>query len=547
MRRLVFCTLTLMLAAVPLASGGTFSRSPILPGLGIDALTRDVTREQLGRELFANPYATVTIARMDVYDVFPYVESRTFQVVADPQWNRLVFGDPERNLRAFDGKNTTFGALSAPRGMAADDASRVYVADSGNDRILVFQAVTEFDAIDLVPVYEIRGLSQPHDVAFSDGGTPFRPGDDFLYVADAGKNRVMAFSVDGNGARQVAALGELGSGRGRFAGPIAIASGRRGDANTNDVYVADAHTRRLVHLRHDASGLAWVEEAKHDAEVLTSLDVDQWGNLYAAAPQQGVVRKFAANLAPVAELRGGLSRPRSFHVPFLDVYDHRNGTVRRVGQPNGVSVEQWANDSGIRLWTLGVEIAGLGVAGPGEPAAHFTLTDRATVTLQIADASNGRSIASRTVGPLEAGLQQVSIADQLRGVSGSSELMLRVSAASSYPGGATDVAQTTFRMDGGVVGSAPRQAVLLGNWPNPAVASTRIAFLLPEAAAEVTVRVFDASGRLVRKLDRGFSPGWNEVLWDGANDRGSAVPAGVYFYRLTVDGTRFTRRLVLVR
>src|SRR5262249_55860966 len=148
-------------------------------------------------------------------------------------------------------------------------------------------------------------------VAYSDGGTPFDRSDDRLLVADTGRNRIVAYALSADGAREVAALGDLGNGAGRFAGPLALTVGRAGGANTPDVYVADAHTRRLVHLRLDRSGLAWVGAVTQDANVVTSLDADQWGNVYAAAPAQGVVRKFAPDLTPVAELRDGLTRPRS--------------------------------------------------------------------------------------------------------------------------------------------------------------------------------------------------------------------------------------------
>src|SRR6185295_14067057 len=106
---------------------------------------------------------------------------------------------------------------------------------------------------------------------------------------------------------------------------MAIAVGRSNGANTRDVYVADAHTRRLVHLADDGGKLRWVTDARHDADLLTSLETDQWGNLFAAAPHQGLVRKFNAALEPVAELREGMTSPRGFHIPFYTVQDHRAG------------------------------------------------------------------------------------------------------------------------------------------------------------------------------------------------------------------------------
>ena len=58
---------------------------------------------QILRDLFANPYATVTIANVDVYDRFPYLETREFEVVSDTRWNRLVYGERGQSLSAYDG------------------------------------------------------------------------------------------------------------------------------------------------------------------------------------------------------------------------------------------------------------------------------------------------------------------------------------------------------------------------------------------------------------------------------------------------------------
>jgi len=553
-RRNLLLILGLALASAALscassARAATFSRGSIAPEFGIDALTRSLARERVGRDVFSNPYASVTISNVDLYDRFPYVEARHFQVVSDPRWNRLVYGEMGRSLGAFDGKATALGALSNPRGMAVDEQNRVFVADAGNDRIVVLRASTEFDHLDLEPQFAITGLSDPRDVAYSDGGTPFQYGDDYLYVADTGRNRVVAFAVSGSGARMVSTLGELGSGVGRFAGPMAITAGRADGVNTRDVYVADSHNRRIVHLRHSASGLEWVDDARDDADVVTSLDTDRWGNVYAAAPQQGVVCKFNSKLEPVATLRGEIARPKSFRVPFFNVHDHRDGSVQRLGQPNAISVADWSDRSGVGMWNLGVAIDGLGVVD-GDPATvRFTLTDRASVQLEISDASNGRVVSRRAIGPLAAGVNQIPLAStDLAGAGSSSDLVLRVAATSSYSDGASDMAQVSFHLGGGGRVLPPSQPSLLGNWPNPTRTFTRISFLLPQASqGHVSLGVFDASGRRVRTFEHGFSPGLNEVSWDGTDDSGHPVRSGLYFYRLEVGESKFTRSVALVR
>jgi len=544
-RRLNLLMFSLAVAAGPVFAG-TFERSAIAPDLGLDAFTRTVAREQVGRDVFSDPYSTVTIGSVDVYNVFPYLEARTFQIVSDPRWNRLIYGESGRSLKAFSGAGTSLGVLANPRGLSVDEQNRVYVADAGNNRVLVLQASTEFGDIQLTPLFAIGGLSGPYDVAYSDGGTPFVHGDDRLYVSDTGRNRVIVYALGDGSAQQVASMGDLGSGTGHFAGPMAITAGRLGGANTRDVYVADAHSGRIVHLHDDGSSLSWIGDAHDGADIVTSLDTDQWGNLYAAAPNRGEIRKFNAALAPVADLTDGLSRPRSFHVPFVNVNDHRVGSLSRVGKPNGVSVDQWADASGVRLWNLGVDVSNLAVVAGNDPSASFTLTDQANVTVELVDAATGQTLARHDAGAMGAGAQTIALSPEDLRTTSSGDLLLRVSAVSSYPGGPSATAQTRLAPGSGG-GVNLSQAMLLGNTPNPVGATTRIAFVLPAGSKSAELRVFDASGRQVRSFHEGFKPGLNEVVWDATNERGNPVSAGMYFYRLNVDKLQFTRKMVVVR
>jgi len=547
-RRAILLTLGITLLAATAPRAGTFERTRIVPDLGLDAITRGVTRQQVGRDLFSDPWATVTIGHVDLYDVFPYVESRTFEVVSDPQWNRLVIGEAGRALGAYDGAGTALGDLKEPRGLAVDESDRVYVADAGNDRIVVLQATTEFGDVTLKPLYEIRGLSRPFDVAWSDGGTPFRDGDDVLYVADTGRNRVAAFALSGNSAREIASLGSLGSGPSSFAGPMAISAGHDGGANTHDVYVADAHNRRIVHLVHDAAGLHWTGEVRTDADVVTSLDTDQWGNVYAAAPNRGTVRKYAPDLAAVADLRGDLVRPRNFHVPFFTVRDHRDGSVSRQGRANGLTVEEWTDASGMKLWNLGLDVPALTVAGGDAPAARFTLTDRASVTLELTDAVSGAALVRRPAGTMDAGAHELALTDADRAaVAGHGDLRLRLVATSAYSGGPVAEAEAGFQWNAVGAIAPPATAMMLGSAPNPAARSARIAFALPSAeAGGATLRVYDSMGRAVRTLGSTFAAGRNEVTWDLRGDGGARVAPGVYFARLVAGKRELSQRLVVI-
>jgi len=94
---------------------------------------------------------------------------------------------------------------------------------------------------------------------------------------------------------------------------------------------------------------------------------------------------------------------------------------------------------------------------------------------------------------------------------------------------------------------APRVARLEQNRPNPFNPETMIPYDTGPGG-RVMLRVFDASGRLVRTLvDAALPPGPNSVRWNGRNDRGRPVASGRYFCRLTVGKTTHTRAMTLVR
>jgi len=83
--------------------------------------------------------------------------------------------------------------------------------------------------------------------------------------------------------------------------------------------------------------------------------------------------------------------------------------------------------------------------------------------------------------------------------------------------------------------------------PFPARGSVTIRFSLPEAES-VTVNVFDVRGQRVRALDRrARAPGEHRIDWDGRNDRGHPVGAGLYFVRVSAKHNVSVARAVIVR
>ncbi|MBN1827390.1 MAG: T9SS type A sorting domain-containing protein [Candidatus Eisenbacteria bacterium] len=98
----------------------------------------------------------------------------------------------------------------------------------------------------------------------------------------------------------------------------------------------------------------------------------------------------------------------------------------------------------------------------------------------------------------------------------------------------------------GPASGAPARTALLGAEPNPFNPSTTIRFSLAERE-EVSLRVFDTRGRLVRTLsDRILPAGIHTVRWDGRDASGAPVPSGVYFIRMDAGSFTDRRKAVLI-
>ncbi len=96
-------------------------------------------------------------------------------------------------------------------------------------------------------------------------------------------------------------------------------------------------------------------------------------------------------------------------------------------------------------------------------------------------------------------------------------------------------------------GNAGRHAVALAApRPNPARASVTLSFTAPPGA-QGQLEIFDVRGRRVRTLPiAGVLGAANQIVWDGREESGRALPAGVYLCRLQAGGSSSTRRVTLL-
>lgn len=85
------------------------------------------------------------------------------------------------------------------------------------------------------------------------------------------------------------------------------------------------------------------------------------------------------------------------------------------------------------------------------------------------------------------------------------------------------------------------------NFPNPFNPGTKIYFEIP-STQQVTVVVYNLLGQKVKTvLDEALPPGRHVLPWDGTDERGQAVPAGVYIYRIKAGDFIAARKMILIR
>lgn len=231
------------------------------------------------------------------------------------------------------------------------DGRYLYVADMDNNRI----AVLHPDTLELLGSFGEDELAMPHDVAFDNQGR--------LWVADSGNNRLLIFTVDGpSGARQ-------GVMTGPFASPEGIAPAPDGKVFTSnvgnhDVVVFDAEGRRLATFTGRDTQLGAFARP-HDVE----LGPD--GHLYVADPGNNRILVLTQSLEPTdsSEIRADFNEPKYLALDqagrlfvadqqnnrviildasgeTIDTIDEKDGTP--LDRPEGIEVEGdtlWVSDT----------------------------------------------------------------------------------------------------------------------------------------------------------------------------------------------------------
>mgnify|MGYP001196654309 CR=1 FL=1 len=93
----------------------------------------------------------------------------------------------------------------------------------------------------------------------------------------------------------------------------------------------------------------------------------------------------------------------------------------------------------------------------------------------------------------------------------------------------------------------PLQFIQYQNYPNPFNPVTTLRYDLPEDSF-VEITVYDILGNIIKNLiNQNENYGYKSVQWNGTNNLGQPVSAGVYLYSIEAGDFRQTKKMILLK
>ena len=258
------------------------------------------------------------------------------------------------------------GQFSSVYRIATDIHGKVYVADSGNDRVQVFNYKGIFLDQWGGPGTGNGQFNGTYGIALDSSGN--------VYVVDNGNSRIQKFDPNGNYLDQ---WGSVGSGNSEFSNPTGIAID-----SSNNVYVADNNNSRIQKFDSDGTYITqWGSEGGGNGEFLGTytVAVDQDNNVYVVDFGNSRIQKFDSDGTYITQW-GSVGSGNS---EFLDIYDVSVDTT------NNVYVADLGNNRVQKFASDGTYLGQWGGAGPNDGEFQSTAVVSADVfgNVYVADGS----------------------------------------------------------------------------------------------------------------------------------------------------------------
>jgi len=251
-----------------------------------------------------------------------------------------------RFITSWGTEGTGDGQFQYPCGVSADANGFVYVADTGNNRIQKFTSNGLF--LDKIPENSTDAgqdngtFDTPYSIKTETGGR--------IYVADTGNNRIQILSDNGTCIKFATKWGKAdcsgGAGQGEFDSPNDLYS--FGGA----VYVADTDNHRIQKIAADGSFIAEWDSSEMTSPAGITVDAD--GYVYVADYAKHRVQKFSGDGSTLVDTWGtatgvtGLG-DKEFNSPhglasdpggYIYVADTVNNRIQKIAA-NGIFAAAW--------------------------------------------------------------------------------------------------------------------------------------------------------------------------------------------------------------
>ena len=227
--------------------------------------------EKSGTAVVAEPEQPPAIAAKAATDRLPFAGMKEPRGAAvDPEGRVWVADFGNSRLRLFDAAGGFLGGWGGrndgPYGFrelcgVAVRGSNLYVADTWNGRVQAYTTTGEFKA-------SAAGVYGPRGVAAAPDGR--------VYVTDTGNHRVVVYDA---ALKHLADIGTKGTGRDQFDSPVGIAVSPSGA-----IYVADVGNRRVQLLDGKGAFIGSWPFPGWKSWCEPQLETDDDGSLYAADP-----------------------------------------------------------------------------------------------------------------------------------------------------------------------------------------------------------------------------------------------------------------------
>jgi sugar lactone lactonase YvrE len=286
----------------------------------------------------------------------------------------LIYNTSLTSVETFGEPGDGDGQFRDPLGVAADERGNVFVADTGNDRVV--RLLYDEGHLRFIKNFYLHGspLSSPSDISIGASGA--------LYVADTGNDRIVRMSPTGEFLGAVTGDSDKGVSLERPTG-VAVVEGTDPwiSRNQDFMVVVDRGGRRLVKLSRDGrlSSLIEAGELPVSDASFGRVAIDYYGSVYATDRANGAIHKFDRGLAYVTSV----GKPGHGH---MEMDQPRGITLwRRFGQIFITERE------GAQYFWIGTDILNLSADPPrviagGEPLRlRYFLTEVSRVTVDVVD------------------------------------------------------------------------------------------------------------------------------------------------------------------